>query len=98
MSLGDYFKKNIKPLADELDDSINHYEKKGTQLERAYKMLKRAGSHGVHNYDFSNNGMLRYGSLILELRKDGHNISVERQYLPNGRSTQVYKYYLLDEE
>jgi len=98
MSLGDYFKKNIKPLADELDDSIKAYEKKSTQTERAYKMLKSAGSKGVPNYAFSNAGILRYGQTILMLRKEGNNILVERQKLPNGRSSGVFIYTLIEEE
>lgn len=65
-----------------------------TQVQKTYKLLKKAGSNGVPNYKFPQNNLLRYSHYISELRKEGHRITIERQYLPNGRASNVYWYYL----
>ena len=70
---------------------------KDSQCARIIKELKKHRKDGVENYKFPRMGILRYSSRIYDLRKDGHNIAVERQII-RGRYTGVYKYFLLDEE
>lgn len=67
-----------------------------TQSELAYKLLKKAGKHGVENFTFSQYRILRYGAVISDLRADGIHIITEQVKLPNGRSTGVWKYYLVE--
>jgi len=67
------------------------------QTSRILKMLYRAGSKGVPNYAFYQNRILRPSARIGELRADGYNITAERQYLPNGRATNVWHYVLYEE-
>lgn len=68
-----------------------------SQEETIIKMLRKAGSRGVPNYKFPEHRILRYSSRIRELRLEGFNILAERQKLPNGRSTGVWLYYLIEE-
>ena len=68
-----------------------------SQVSKALKMLEKAGKHGVHNYDFANAQMLRYGAYIKDLRDDGYTIITERVKLPNGRSTNVWRYTLVED-
>lgn len=70
----------------------------GLQLDKTYKLLKQAGNKGVPNYAFYQNRILRPSARIAELRQDGHNIQAERQHLPNGRATNVWKYYLIEDK
>lgn len=70
---------------------------KELQTSKMLKMLKRAGSRGIENYKFAKAGMLRYSSVVSDLRNDGYDIFVERVYLPNGRATNIYRYFLLEE-
>lgn len=70
---------------------------KPTQTQRAYKMLQKAGKHGVKNFQFAERGILRYGAVIELLRKEGYHIITERQHLPNGRATNVWNYTLTEE-
>lgn len=69
-----------------------------SQADRMIKMLEKAGSKGVANYEFSNRRIIRYNARITDLRQSGHNIYAERQKLRNGRSTGVWRYYLLKDE
>lgn len=69
-----------------------------SQESSMLKMLRKAGNHGVANYKFPQARILSYTKIISELRADGYNIITERVKLPNGRSTGVYKYYLLTED
>lgn len=64
------------------------------QTDKMLKMLRKAGKRGVENYKFTEVRMLRYSSVVQDLRAQGHDIYVERVFLPNGRATNVYKYYL----
>lgn len=68
-----------------------------SQEETALKMLRRAKSHGVYNYELAGVRILRYGACLKRLRDDGHNILTERVYLPNGRATGVFRYVLVEE-
>ena len=61
-------------------------------------MLIHAGTRGVENYKFPEAKILRYSARIGDLRKQGYDIFCERMTLPNGRSTGVFRYFLLDGE
>lgn len=63
--------------------------KNKTQHGRVLEMIKRPG--GAFNFELSRIS-LRYGGTIFELRKDGHNIVTERQYLKNGRASNTFLY------
>ena len=69
-----------------------------SQTSKVLKMLQKAKHHGVKNYEFPMRGILRYSARIGELRAEGFNIVAERQKLPNGRSTGVFTYILIQEE
>lgn len=68
-----------------------------TQEQRILTLLRKAGSKGVANYEWPQNRILRASARIGELRKDGYNIYCVREYLPNGRATNVFRYYLNEE-
>lgn len=70
---------------------------KPSQHSRIIKMLKEAGKNGVENYRFARSGILCYSKRISELRREGHKIEGERQII-NGRSTGVWKYYLVTDK
>lgn len=62
------------------------------------KYMKRYGIKGVTNHELASNGFLRYSHYIQICRTlYDMQIITERQYLPNGRATGVYKYYLVEE-
>lgn len=62
------------------------------------RYIQKYGKKGVTNHELARHGFLRYSHYIKVCRDDyGMNISTERQYLPNGKATNVYKYYLLTE-
>lgn len=63
--------------------------KNKTQHGRVLEMIKRPG--GAFNFELSRIS-LRYGGTIFELRKDGHNIVTERQYLKNGKASNTFLY------
>jgi len=63
-----------------------------SQSSRIIKVLTNA-KNGVSNYILAGIS-LKYSSRIAELRHDGYNIIAIRQYLPNGRATGTWKYYL----
>lgn len=65
-----------------------------TQEGRVLNMIKR--KRGATNWELSKIA-LKYTSVISSLRKDGHNIIAERQYLKNGRPSNTWKYYLIGE-
>lgn len=67
-----------------------------TQSGKILKQLREAGNRGVENYKLANYN-LGYRSRITELREDGYNIYCERVKLPNGKSTNVFKYYLTED-
>ena len=69
-----------------------------TQTQRLLKLFRQRGNKGVANYEFYQTGILRSSARIAELRQDGFNIMAVRQSLPNGRATNVWKYFLLEEE
>lgn len=69
-----------------------------SQEARILKMLRKAGKRGVENYQFPKHRILRLSARLGELRQQGYNIYCERQYLPNGRATSVWKYYLVEDE
>lgn len=69
-----------------------------SQTSKVLKMLKKAGSRGVMNYEFPKKRILRYSARLGELRNEGYNIVAERVKLPNGRSTNVFRYILIEEE
>lgn len=69
-----------------------------TQIQRTYKLLKEAGSRGIHNHDFPRHHLLRYSHYIRELRLDGHTITSERLKLKNGRWSNTWIYRLEDDD
>lgn len=68
-----------------------------SQEARILKLLRKAGNKGIANYEFPRQRILRYSARIGNLRNDGHNIYCEREYLPNGRATNIYRYYLYED-
>lgn len=46
---------------------------------------------GAYNFELSRVA-LKYTSVISALRKDGHDIVADRQYLKNGRASNTWKY------
>ena len=68
-----------------------------SQTTKLLRMLWAAGSNGVPNYKFYENRILRPSARIAELRAEGYNIIAVRQKLPNGRSTNVWNYILVEE-
>jgi hypothetical protein len=69
-----------------------------SQDAQILSMLKKNKRKGVANYEFPAHRILRYSARIDELRKDGHNITCTRDYLPNGRATNVFRYHLVEDE
>lgn len=69
-----------------------------SQQTRILRMLRKAGSKGVPNYEFPKAHILRLSARLGELRKEGYNIICERDYLPNGRATNVFRYVLIEQE
>ena len=69
-----------------------------TQATEVLKMLRKAKSRGVYNYQFPQNQILCYTKRISELRAEGFNIILENVKLPNGRSTGTNKYILIEEK
>ncbi len=63
-----------------------------SQHSKILRELKN-NKRGVPNYRFPQLGILSYTKRIQELRRDGHPITTERQYI-NGRATGVWMYYL----
>lgn len=69
---------------------INKKQLKGlTQEGKILALIKRPG--GAYNYELSRFA-LKYTSVISELRKDGHNIVADRQYLKNGKASNTWRY------
>lgn len=60
-----------------------------TQEGKILAMIKRPG--GAYNFELSRFA-LKYTSVISELRKDGHNIVADRQYLKNGKASNTWRY------
>lgn len=69
-----------------------------SQSNRLLKMFRAAGSQGICNYEFPREFIIRYSARIDDLRKEGYNIVCERVKLPNKRSTNVYRYILIEEK
>jgi hypothetical protein len=69
-----------------------------SQEAKLLSMLRKAGKHGVPNYRFPEAKILRYSARIGDLRNEGYDIICERVKLPNGRSTGVFKYILVEPE
>lgn len=63
-----------------------------TQEGKVLNLIRR--STGAYNFELSRVA-LKYTSVISELRKDGHNIIAERQYLKNGKASNTFRYYLI---
>lgn len=70
--------------------------RKLTQHARILEAL-RQNKRGVENYKFARMGILSYPKRLSELRKEGHNIQKERVYLPNGRATGTFRYFLIED-
>ncbi len=62
-----------------------------TQEGKVLAMIKRPG--GAFNFELSRYA-LKYTSVVSALRKDGHEIIAERQYLKNGRASNTFLYRL----
>lgn len=62
-----------------------------TQEGRILAMIKRPG--GAYNFELSRFA-LKYTSVISALRKDGHDIVADRQYLKNGKPSNTWRYRL----
>lgn len=60
-----------------------------TQEGKILAMIKRPG--GAYNFELSRFA-LKYTSVISELRKDGHAIVADRQYLKNGKASNTWRY------
>ena len=60
-----------------------------TQEGKILAMIKRPG--GAYNFELSRFA-LKYTSVISELRKDGHFIVADRQYLKNGKASNTWRY------
>jgi hypothetical protein len=59
-------------------------DRKLSQKQRILNLLKKRGSHGAYNYEFSNDlNVLKYTNRLSELYKDGWNIT----HTKNGGST-----------
>lgn len=69
-----------------------------SQESTILKLLRKAGNKGVPNYVFPRHRILKYSSRITDLRQEGHDIYCERDYLPNGRASNVFRYYLNEEK
>lgn len=63
--------------------------KKLTQEGKILALIERPG--GAYNFELSRYA-LKYTSVISALRKDGHAIVAERQYLKNGNASNTYLY------
>lgn len=62
-----------------------------TQEGKILALIKRPG--GAYNFELSRFA-LKYTSVISELRKDGHDIVADRQYLKNGKASNTWRYRL----
>lgn len=62
-----------------------------TKVGKVLALIKRPG--GAYNFELSRVA-LKYTSVISSLRKDGHDIVADRQYLKNGRASNTWKYRL----
>lgn len=69
-----------------------------SQTAQVLKMLQKAGQKGVPNYEFPKHRILRSSARLGELRAQGYDILCERDYLPNGRATNVFRYILIEEK
>lgn len=67
-----------------------------SQTSEIIKLLRENSKHGTPNYMFPARRILKYSSRISELRKDGYNIYCERDRLKNGRATNVFRYFLIE--
>lgn len=65
-----------------------------TQEGKVLNLIKR--STGAYNFELSRVA-LKYTSVISSLRKDGHEIVAERQYLKNGKASNTFLYRLAGE-
>jgi len=63
------------------------------QSTQLLKMLRKAGKHGVENYKFPQQNILRYSARIGDLRSEGFNIYCERVFV-KGRATGTFRYFL----
>lgn len=63
--------------------------KAATQEGKVLALIKRPG--GAYNFELSRFA-LKYTSVISELRKDGHSIVADRQYLKNGKASNTWRY------
>lgn len=69
-----------------------------TQTGRILQLLKENKVHGVTNYQLSRIS-LNYTKRISELRlEEEHNIITTRDRLKNGRASNTYRYFLVEEE
>jgi predicted flavoprotein YhiN len=63
-----------------------------TQVEKALRMLRMAGSAGITNAQFAQNFILRYGEVMSTLRKRGHTIETVKPERGN-----VWRYILTND-
>jgi len=68
-----------------------------SQTARVLTILRKAGGRGVANYEWPQHRILRVSARIGELRAEGYDILCERDYLPNGRATNVFRHIILEE-
>lgn len=55
--------------------------------------MEKYGRKGVTNHELAHQGFLRYSHYVQVCRQQyDMNIITERQFLPNGRATNVYVY------
>jgi len=67
-----------------------------SQSTKLLTMLRKAGKHGIENYKFPQQGILRYSARIADLRAEGFNVYCERVVI-DGRHTGTFKYFLIEE-
>lgn len=60
-----------------------------TQEGKVLSLIQRPG--GAYNFELSRVA-LKYTSVISSLRKDGHEIIADRQYLKNGKASNTFRY------
>ena len=68
-----------------------------SQHAKILKILRKNGAKGTPNHAFTRMYILDYTARISELRKEGHEVIAERQYI-KGRATGVWLYRLAGQE
>lgn len=68
-----------------------------SQTDNIIKLLRKRPKMGATNWELSQIS-LKYSSRIAEARADGVHIQAVRTFLPNGRATNTWKYYLIEDK